>query len=80
MYRKIRNLNATFESNRNLNDNEIRVKIKRFLCFFITEHHAMKVYWGSGSIAPSILNFGASCQFHAPTALPPRKEPLVPTG
>jgi hypothetical protein len=23
--------------------------------FFLTEHHAMKVYWGSGGIAPFIL-------------------------
>jgi len=22
---------------------------------FLTEHHAMKAYWGSGSIAPLIL-------------------------
>jgi hypothetical protein len=23
--------------------------------FFLTEHHAMKAYWGSGGIAPIIL-------------------------
>jgi hypothetical protein len=33
----------------------------------LTKHHAMKVYWGSG-------------QLHAPAALPPGKEPLVPIG
>jgi hypothetical protein len=24
----------------------IKVKVKLFLCFFLTEHHAVKVYWG----------------------------------
>jgi hypothetical protein len=33
----------------------IYVKVKLFLCFFLTEHHAMKVYWESGAIAPCIL-------------------------
>jgi len=31
------------------------VKLKLFLCFSLTEHHAMKAYWGSGGIAPRIL-------------------------
>jgi len=31
------------------------VKVKMSLCFFLTEHHAMKAYWGSGGIAPRIL-------------------------
>jgi len=26
--------------------------------FSLTEHHAMKSYWGSGGIAPRILNLG----------------------
>jgi hypothetical protein len=30
------------------------VKVKLFLC--LTKHHAMKTYWGSGGIAPCILN------------------------
>jgi len=25
-----------------------KVKVKLFLCYFLTEHHAMKAYWGSG--------------------------------
>jgi hypothetical protein len=25
---------------------------------FLTEHHAMKAYWGSGGIAPHILDLG----------------------
>jgi hypothetical protein len=24
----------------------------------LTEHHAIKAYWGSGSIAPRVLNLG----------------------
>jgi len=34
----------------------------------------MKAYWGSGGIAE------VSGQLHAPAALPPGKEPLVPIG
>jgi len=30
-------------------------KSKDILCFFLTEHYALKVYWGSGAIAPLIL-------------------------
>jgi len=38
----------------------------------------MKTYWGSGSIAPRILDLGTRWrygQIHAPVALPPGKEP-----
>jgi hypothetical protein len=35
-------------------DNTELVKVKLSLCF-LTKHHAMKVYWGSGCIAPLIL-------------------------
>jgi hypothetical protein len=31
----------------------VNVKVKLSLC--LTEHHAMKAYWGSGGIAPLIL-------------------------
>jgi len=31
------------------------IKVKFSLCFFLTEHHAMMAYWGSGGIAPLIL-------------------------
>jgi hypothetical protein len=31
-----------------------KVKVKLSLC--LTKHHAMKTYWGSGSIAPRILD------------------------
>jgi hypothetical protein len=30
--------------------------VKLSLCFFLTEHHAMKAYWGSAGIAPHILD------------------------
>jgi hypothetical protein len=31
------------------------VKVKLFLCFPLTEPHAMKAYWGSGGVSPRIL-------------------------
>jgi hypothetical protein len=37
---------------------KVKVKVKLSLCFFLTEHHAMKAYWVSGSIAPRILDLG----------------------
>jgi hypothetical protein len=44
----------------------------------------MKAYWGSGGIAPCVLlarhYMEVSGQLHAPAALPPGKEPLVPIG
>jgi hypothetical protein len=33
------------------------IKVKLSLCF-LTEHHALKAYWGSGGITPHILNLG----------------------
>jgi hypothetical protein len=44
----------------------------------LTEHHAMKAYWGSGGIGPRNLDLEVSGQVHAPVALPLWKEPLVP--
>jgi hypothetical protein len=32
----------------------LKVKLKLSLWSFLTEHHAMKAYWGSGGIAPRI--------------------------
>jgi hypothetical protein len=44
----------------------------------------MKAYWGNGGIAPLILSprhyMEVSGQLHAPAALPPGKEPLLPIG
>jgi hypothetical protein len=34
----------------------VKVKVKSSLC--LTKHHAMKTYWGSGGIAPCILDLG----------------------
>jgi hypothetical protein len=42
----------------------------------------MKAYWGSGGIAPRILDLGTNWRcggpFHAPAALPRGKRPLYP--
>jgi len=42
----------------------------------------MKTYWGSGGIAPRILDLWMEVNdyLHAPGALPPGKEQLVPIG
>jgi hypothetical protein len=37
---------------------DILSKVNLSLC--LTKHHAMKTYWGSGGIAPRILNLGAT--------------------
>jgi hypothetical protein len=59
-------------------------KVKLSLCFFLTEHHNTKAYWGNEGIAPLILcsrqQIDVSGQLRAPAALPPGKEPLVPFG
>jgi hypothetical protein len=36
----------------------LKVKVKLSVCFFLTGHHAMKAYWGSGGIVIRILDFG----------------------
>jgi hypothetical protein len=35
---------------------KVKVKVKLSLC--LTKHHSMKAYWGSGGIAPRILDLG----------------------
>jgi hypothetical protein len=35
-----------------------QIKVKFSLCFFVTEHHAMKAYCGNGGISPRILDLG----------------------
>jgi hypothetical protein len=39
---------------------DVKVKGKKIfpILLFLTEHHAMKAYWGSGGIAPRILDIG----------------------
>jgi hypothetical protein len=41
---------------------QIKVKVKLYLCFFLTEHHVMQAYWRSGGIAPRILDLGTRCR------------------
>jgi len=50
---------------------------------FFNWHHTKKAYWGSVGIAPRILwpQHEMVCgQLHAPAALPPWKESLLPIG
>jgi hypothetical protein len=62
----------------------VKKKGKVVPVLLLTEHHAMKAYWGSRGIAPLILLprhlKKVSGQLHAPAALPPGKELLVSTG
>jgi hypothetical protein len=37
---------------------KVEVKKKGKLSLCLTKHHAMKTYWGSGGIAPLILDLG----------------------
>jgi hypothetical protein len=42
------------------------VKVKLSPYFLLTEHHAMEAYWGSGGVAPRILETSAlygNCRF-----------------
>jgi hypothetical protein len=54
---KISNKSIENVSGFNSSQEEIKVKVKRqsFPVLFLTEHHAMKAYWGSGGISPRIL-------------------------
>jgi hypothetical protein len=48
----------------------------------LNKHHALKAYWGSGCIAPCILEIGnrggVSCQLHGPAALSKGKSRRYP--
>jgi hypothetical protein len=52
--------------------------------FILTEHHAIKAYWGSGGIDLRILDLGTRWRrvvsFTPRPLYPQRKEPLVPIG
>jgi hypothetical protein len=37
---------------------EVCIAYKLTLCIFLTEYHAMEVYWGNGFIAPRIFDLG----------------------
>jgi hypothetical protein len=41
-----------------LTNSTIKGKYKVIPVLFLTEHHAMKAYWGSGGIAPCIFDVG----------------------
>jgi hypothetical protein len=49
---------------------------------FLNEHHTIKAYWGSGSIAPRILDLGTRCRWVVSFKLrpfyPQRKRPWYP--
>jgi hypothetical protein len=53
-----------------------QVKVKLSLCFFLTEHHAMKMYWGSGCIAPHILDLSTRWRWVVSFT----SQPLYPQG
>jgi hypothetical protein len=40
----------TYERYPSITSCKVNVKVKLSLCFFLTEHHAMKAYWGSRGI------------------------------
>jgi hypothetical protein len=49
------------------------VKVKLSLC--LTQHHAMKMYWGSGGIAPHIFDLGGEWSASCPSCFTPRERP-----
>jgi hypothetical protein len=55
----------------------IKIKVKLPLC--LTKHHAMKLYWGSGCIAPFVLNL-VTRWWWVISFTPRGKSPTVPTG
>jgi hypothetical protein len=36
----------------------VKIKVKVKLSLWLTKHHAMKTYWGSGGVALRIINIG----------------------
>jgi hypothetical protein len=53
---------------------KVKVKVKLSLCF--TKHHSMKTCWGSGGIAPRILDLGTRWRCVVSFTL----RPLFPQG
>jgi hypothetical protein len=68
------------ETDHPLSSSKVKVKVKLSLC--LTKHHAMKTYWGSGGIAPRILDLGTRWRWvvsFTPQPLYPRgKSPWYP--
>jgi hypothetical protein len=61
----------------------VSVHIKVKLSLYLSEHNAMKAYWGSGGTAPHSLTSpldGGEWSASHPGHFTPGKEPLVPTG
>jgi hypothetical protein len=54
----------------------IRCKVKVKLSLCLTKHHAMKTHWGSGGVAPRILDLGTRWRWVV--SFTPR--PLYPQG
>jgi hypothetical protein len=53
--------------------NEVKAKVKLSLC--LTKHHAMKIYWWSGGVAPRILDLGTRWRSASrPGRFTPREE------
>jgi hypothetical protein len=56
---------------------KVKVKLKLSLC--LTKHHAVKTYWGSGGLAPRILDLGTRWRLvvsFTRRPLYPRERPL----
>jgi hypothetical protein len=51
----MRRISVEFSTGITLIYNNIKVKVKLSMCF-LTKHHAVKAYRGSGGIAPLILS------------------------
>jgi hypothetical protein len=49
---------VTYEDGKLILNKYIKVKVRLSLCFSLTEHHAIKAYWGSGGVPPRILHLG----------------------
>jgi hypothetical protein len=59
-----------------------KVKVKGKVSLCLTKHHAMKTYWGSGGLAPRILDLGTrwrrDVSFSHRPLYPQGKNPLYP--
>jgi hypothetical protein len=62
----------------------IKLKMEVKLSLYLTKHHTMTTYWGSGGIAPCILDLVTRWRWVvspiAPAALPPGKHAPLPIG
>jgi hypothetical protein len=59
------------------------IKVKEKMSLYLTKHHTMKTYWGSGGIAQRILNVGTRWRWVVsftpwPPLCPWGKEPPIP--